>query len=120
MAEAEEGFWRVYAPEWTVAHVSDADGEGGRAECEEVYRSRYNGQVPEGDWRAEPWSAGHPGEWPWTLEIRLPVMKGEFRLREDAEAVAAGMGGVVECEGSEAELAMRHQVRDLVTRKGSG
>jgi hypothetical protein len=105
-----EGFWRVYREEWTVAYVSDADGEEGALECREKFRSSYEGRVRPDGWRVVAWNEKNPGGWPWMLEIRLPVMKGEHVREQDADCHARETGAVVAREGSPEEREiLRHQ-----------
>jgi hypothetical protein len=92
----DTGFWRVYREEWTVAHVSDADGDSGHLECD----AKMSGADDQLSWRIVPWSETEPGRWPWMLEVHLPVMKGEFTTPEGAESYAAAIGGTVAAEGS--------------------
>jgi hypothetical protein len=55
------------------------------------------------------------------LEVRLPVMKGEFRDRRDAVSLSRSLEGSVSAvrEGSQEEKELLHRGAEI-TRKGSG
>jgi hypothetical protein len=117
--DSTSGFWRVYRDEWTVTHVSDADGEDGKRECMQRFVDGYQGRVRAGEWRIVSWSESDPGGWPWMLEVHLPVMKGEWCDRQDARIHAAEIGGSVVREDSREELEMLRRGAEM-TRKSSG
>ena len=96
-------FWRVYRTEWAVAYVSDVDGKAGRVECEGRGGKDH-------EWRAVPWSKSNPEGWPWVLEVRRPVLKGEYRDVGDAAKHAAEIGGQAVLEGSPEDKAIRRQI----------
>lgn len=98
-----EGFWRVYRTEWSVAYVSDANGEDGKQECIDVLGSGFDASV----WRIVPWSESNPEGWPWMLEAHLPVMKGEFTGEQDALDWSTEIGGAVAREGSREDKQMQ-------------
>lgn len=97
-------FWRVYKSEWCVMHVADSDGEEGRLECLQALEQRYAGRIMKPDARLVPWSEADPGQWPWMLELHLPVMKGEHVTRPPALEQARKIDGVAVLEGSRADL----------------
>jgi hypothetical protein len=114
-----DGFWRVYRAEWTVAYISDADGEEGTRECMQKFMAAYEGRVQPGEWRVVAWSESDPAGWPVMLEVRLPVMKGEYRDEQDARGHASEVDGTVVRENSGEEIAMlRHAA--LMTQEDSG
>lgn len=96
-------FWRVYVREWTVAYISDTEGDAGRAECEAKFADAYGGRVRDDEWRVEPFSLTDPGGWPWMLMLRLPVMKGEYPTRPLAQDHATRVDG---------EVVQEHSTRD--------
>ncbi len=90
-----EDLFRLYRPEWTVAFTACATPNGYTPEqvvgvCTEHFRHRYDGRVHNDDWRV----VGHTYDSPAIarLELRLPVLKGEFVHRADAEAHAHEQG----------------------------
>jgi hypothetical protein len=93
-------FWRVYRDEWSVVYCSDTDGADGRAECGQRFRKDYEGRVLPEDCRLVPWSLTVQEWWPWMLELRLPVMKGEYSSRPLALEHAHKIDGRVVLEGS--------------------
>jgi hypothetical protein len=117
--DSTSGFWRVYRDEWTVQHVSDADGEDGRRECMQRFIDDYQGQVRAGEWRVMAWSESESGEWPWMLEVHLPVMKGEWRDQRDALEHAHQVDGTVVLEDSPEERELLRRGTEM-TRKPSG
>jgi hypothetical protein len=110
-------FWRVYRPEWSVHHVSDTDGEDGRQECVQRFINQYKGRILPEDSRMVPWSLTAPEWWPWMLELRLPVMKGEYKGRPLALEHAHRIDGVVVFEGGRGEERLLSYGRRML-RKG--
>lgn len=80
-----EPWWRVWQREWVVVYNSDEVGELGSQECEAVFGRRFAAEVTSDEWRIVPWSAAAPGKYPCSLELWLPVMKGEFRSEQLAD-----------------------------------
>jgi hypothetical protein len=117
--DSTDGFWRVYRDEWAVEYVSDSDGEDGRRECMQKFIDDYQGLVRAGQWRVVPWSEAKSGEWPWMLELRLMVMKGEWRDRRDASGHASKVDGTVVQEDSPEERELLHRGIEM-TRECSG
>lgn len=114
MRGSGSGLWRVYREEWTVAHVSAADGSA--QECSDWFTAHFEEAVGSADWRVVPWSQEDPGGWPWMLELRLPVLKGEYLSRDVAEGVAVRIGGDLAREGSEKDLQLQRR-GDILMRK---
>lgn len=108
-----DGFWRVYRAEWNVAHVSDADGEDGRSEC--TKRGEQSG-VPQGYWRAAAWSETNPEGWPWMLEVRLAVLKGEHRDEAAARSHASAIGGTAVRENSPEDKRLQSELTTTLRR----
>lgn len=73
--------WRVWEQHWIIAYTSDADGEDGEQECREHFQARYQGNVHDKEWRVVP----SDKYWPATLQLKLPVVVGEYRTRQQAE-----------------------------------
>lgn len=111
----EGKFWRVYRDEWTVAYVSDADGNAGQRECMERSAGKKDGSF-----RLMAWSETDPNGWPWMLEVRFPVMKGEFMHRGDAATFAAEVGGIVVREGSTEDKEMLRRCQSMLAAAKSG
>ena len=88
-----QAVWRVYLPEWSIVYTSKARGHAGGRECRDVFAERYGGRVREGDWLEAPVSSQDPDSWEWTLQLRLPNRRGEFRDYADAAALAGELGG---------------------------
>lgn len=114
------GFWRVWLDEWSVVYVSDTDGEPAERECQDRFSESYEDKVQVGGWRIVPWSTDEPGGWPWMLEVRLPVMKGEYRDEAAATDHASRIGGIVAREGSQMDRKIQRYEKDLTRRRGSG
>lgn len=116
-AVSEGKLWRVYCDEWSVAYVSEVDG--GSQECTDRFRSHYEGSVGQDEWRVAPWSEEDPGGWPWMLELRVPVMKGEYLSEDVAEGVASRLAGKVAREGSDLDAQLQRRGNVLI-RKAQG
>jgi len=70
-----EPVWRLYAPDWLTVFTSTKDGEAGKQECLGNFSERFEGRVDDGDWQIV---IPESGGWLTFLQVRLPVLKGEF------------------------------------------
>ncbi len=91
-AEAEDLF-RLYRPEWIIAYTAHVALDGYQTEelgvvCRNYFVKNYQDRVHAEDMRITADDKVRP-EWV-RLELRLPVLKGEFVHRADAEAHAQG------------------------------
>jgi hypothetical protein len=111
-------FWRVYRVEWCVAYASDADGAAGELECRRKFEQEFAGKISPEDWRLVSWNERFRDVWPMMLELRLPVMKGEYRHRPDALRHASSIDSRVLLEGSQDEKKLLDYGRKKL-RKGS-
>jgi hypothetical protein len=97
------GLWRVYLPEWVIAHTAAELEVPGDKECRDVFEELYRGKVREADWRIRNPSGFRPGR--RVLELRRPNLQGEFKDEHDAEGLRAERGeeAVVVLAGSPEE-----------------
>lgn len=94
VAEVREtdDLFKVYRPEWMWVYTSEANGDAGLAEAKTYFAEKYQGRVHEIDVEYLPTSENNPSKWPWRISLRLPNVKGEFKLREHAETYIAEKG----------------------------
>lgn len=45
-----------------------------------------------GEWRLVPWSEHRQDDWPWSLEVLMPVLRGESVDRAIADQLAVRLG----------------------------
>jgi hypothetical protein len=92
----ESGLWRVYAPVWVTAYISDAAGQDGYLEAQQVMGERWSGRV-----RSEDMQVMEPAPGARTVvTMRRPVLRsewkderqaaGQLQWAEEAQAVLAG------------------------------
>jgi hypothetical protein len=103
----------LYVPEFTEVYTSDALEVIGMEECRAQYADRYRGRVPEGNYRITHVGTMRPGR--KRLEIRVPSLRGEWKLKKDGaeDLEAAGEGAVLVKRGSPEEkqvLAERRRI----------
>ncbi len=83
--------WRVYLPEWVTFYTSDATGPEGQAECQAYFERKYKGRVRDEDWRVVPSIHGMElARSPYSVQLCLPNLRGEFKDRMDALALPSG------------------------------
>lgn len=96
----DTGLWRVYAPVWVVAYVSDADGNAGFTEAQQAMDDRWAGRVRTEDMAAIPPSGGGRS----AVALHRPALHGEWRDRELADGQGSRLeGGLVVRAGSDQE-----------------
>ena len=95
--------WRVYLAEWLIVWTSDAFGPEGAGECRAHFGRRYKGRVREEDWRVEPAVPGRVVSGQQCLQLRLPNLQGEFKLRADVPVTGYVEGGHLVQRGSAEE-----------------
>lgn len=74
-----EAPWRVYLAEWVAVYTSDSSGPEGADECWDHFERNYKGRVREEHRQVVATSPVKPGAYPYSLELRLPNLKGEFK-----------------------------------------
>jgi hypothetical protein len=97
-----ESWWRVYRREWSTIFNSDATGDAGRREALE-HAALIPPETDPDTWRVVPWSETRQDDWPWSLEVKAPLMRGEFQGKINAEKLADMLGGCIVVEKGSSE-----------------
>ncbi len=103
-----EDLYRVYVRSWVTVYTTDAIGEDGIGEAHWAFKERYEGRVRDEDWEVY----SHGPDWSALVKLRLPVMVGEFKYRDDAERLG-------EEYPSGSEVVTRNSVDDFRLREYS-
>lgn len=74
--------YRVWTREWVAVYTSDVGGDKGTDECLAEFKAKYLDCVYASDTKVDEFGP----EWPATLLLRIPIVRAEFRSKDDAEA----------------------------------
>lgn len=107
VAEVHEtaDLYRVYVRDWLIHYTTDATGEDGIAEALRVYTERYAGRVHSDDYKIY----SHGPAYSAVVQLRVPVLRGEFKHEADALAEAENLEG--------AEVVVRNSASDYKLRE---
>ena len=83
--------WHVYAWESRWAWTSTVGGDQGKEQCWQYFADHFAGRIADPSESVDvlPTSESQPSLWPWKLEIRMPTMRGSFKLRSQADQFVA-------------------------------
>jgi len=109
--------FKVYVPEWVIMFTSKAPhAEGGQAEAEAFFATKYEGRVEDTDVRYEPASRVFPDKFPTRLFLRLPNVKGEFKTKLHADDFVE-KSGLAEAQVVARNSRNEHKLKDYGIKK---